>query len=182
MSIHETVAKLSDSTRQALGRLYDRLQAGELDADQFRAAAVARLAQDQVRASSVAVLALSAALSRAEGQVQASPAPFAPDDPQQAAREALDEQESTQAYQRDPRSAYGIAAAAVVMDAYQHASARAMEETGTQFFRRQPGPDACPICIDMADHVIPADEADRQWHHKGCTCTYTPTDDEGNDL
>ena len=173
MSVHDTVQRLSVEAQRAIGRLYDRYAAGESTYAEFRALAVARLTQDQVRAESVALLSVAAELSRLNQQVQPTPEGLL-DDPEKYAGFEVTNAEHTQQYERDPATAYGIAAAAAVTGAYATASTRGMRSAGVDYFRRVAGPDACDICLDMSDIVLPVANAESTWHHKGCQCTYQP--------
>lgn len=179
MSIHDTVARLSDAARGRLAGLYARHEAGELSWDEFMALATTEATRRSQAASSVAVLAVAAELSRLSGRVRAPTGAVAGLDLEAAARGQINEQTTTQSFRADPVAAMGIAGAAIVMDAYQATTHRAMTDQRVSFYRRQVEPDGCVICRDMADIILPT--TNQQWHHKGCRCIAVPVSENGED-
>ncbi|TLP75513.1 hypothetical protein [Nesterenkonia sphaerica] len=179
MSIHDTLTRLSDSARSRLEALARRLEAGELDWEEFHALATTEAARRSSAASSLAVLAVAAELSRLTGTPRSTSTARAGFDLEEAAYDAITEQTSTQSFDLDPVAAMGIAGAAIVMAAYQSTTHRAMTDQGVSFYRREVEPDACEICRDMADIVLPTTH--QQWHHKGCRCVAVPVSENGAD-
>lgn len=179
MSIHDTVATLSRETRTRLAALHGRYEDGELSWAQFMDLGAAEASRRSQAASSLAALAVAAELSRLSGRVRAPTGGGAGYDIETAARSQLNDQTSTQSYQQDGNNAMGIAGAAVVMAAYQDTTARSMRDQGITFSRRVVEPDACPICQDMADMVLPTSE--NHYHHKGCACIAVPVSENGED-
>ncbi|RJN32908.1 hypothetical protein [Nesterenkonia natronophila] len=179
MSIHDTVARLSDTARTRLEALARRMDAEELTWDEFHALATTEAARRSSAASSLAVLAVAAELSRLTGRPRATSTPRPEFDLEEHAYDAITEQTGTQSFGLDPVAAMGIAGAAIVMAAYQSTTNRAMRDQGVSFYRRQVEHDACEICLDMADIVLPTTH--QQWHHKGCRCVAVPVSENGAD-
>lgn len=172
MTIHETVANLSREARARVTALYARYEAEEITWEEFTDLAVSQTARSSQVAASLAVLAVSAELSRLTGGVRAPSTAGPGYDIEQAVRDEINGQTSTASFQADGATAMGIAGAAAVLGAYQATSQRAMKTEGATFYRREVGPDACPICQDLADIVLPTGR--EQWHHKGCACIAVP--------
>lgn len=172
MSIHDTVARLSDAARARLEGLYARHDAGEISWDQFLALATTEATRRSSAASSLAVLAVSAELSRLSRRPRATSTARPDFDLEEHAYDTITEQTSTQSFGLNPVAAMGIAGAAIVMDAFQSTTNRAMTDQGVSYYRREVEPDACEICQDMDDIVLPVSH--QSWHHKGCRCVSVP--------
>lgn len=172
MSIHDSLARVADGGRSELERLYRRHDTGDLDFNEFLALAVTDGTRRSEAAASLASLAVAMEASRAGGELRPPTAPEWSDDPVGTVRMAVMEQTTTQSYALDPAAAMGICGAAVVMAAYQEATNRAMRDQQVEFYRREVEPDACEICADMADIILPVSHD--QWHHKGCQCVAVP--------
>ncbi|EXF24381.1 hypothetical protein BG28_06635 [Nesterenkonia sp. AN1] len=179
MSIHDTVARLSDTARERLAGLYARHEVGEISWDEFLALATTEATRRSQAASSVAVLAVAAELSRLSRRPRSTSTARPSFDLEGAARDQLLEQTGTQSFAQTPAIAMGIAGAAIVMDAYQETTNRAMRDQGVRYSRRVVEPDGCPICLDMADIVLPTSTP--PWHHKGCRCIAVPVSENGED-
>lgn len=179
MSIHDTVARLSDSARARLEALAARMEAEEISWDEFHALATAEATRRSSAASSLAVLAVSAELSRLTGTPRSTSTARPEFDLEEHAYDMITEQTGTQSFGLDPVAAMGIAGAAIVMDAFQSTTHRAMTDQGVSFYRREVEPDACEICQDMADIILPTTH--QQWHHKGCRCVAVPVSENGED-
>lgn len=179
MSIHDTVAQLSRAARARLEALAARLEAGEISWDEFHALATTEATRRSSAAASLAALAVSAELSRLARRPRSTSGARPDFDLEEHAYDAITEQTGTQSYALDPVAAMGIAGAAIVMDAYQSTTHRAMTDQGVSFYRREVEPDACEICRDMADIVLPTTH--QSWHHKGCRCVAVPVSENGVD-
>lgn len=179
MSIHSAVARLSDTARERLEALAARYEAGEISWDQFHALATTEATRRSSAASSLAVLAVAAELSRLSRRPRSTSTARPDFDLEEHAYDAITEQTGTQSFSLDPVTAMGIAGAAIVMDAYQSTTNRAMRDQNVSFYRREVEPDACEICLDMSDIVLPTTR--EQWHHKGCRCVAVPVSENGED-
>lgn len=174
MSIHDSVARLSDGIRMAVARQYARYEAGRTDWDTFANLAAQTIARDASRAAALAELHISTELLRDLGVVETAQGlniDYAAK--QSSARGALDDQRSTQSYAQNPREAVGIAASDQVMDTYQETAQEAMRAKGVEYFRRVANPGACDICLGFADRG-PYPVGENLWRHKGCMCVETP--------
>jgi len=173
MSIHTTVQKLNDRVRNELAALWDRYESEDIDFEEFTALATAVITRAAQRARAIGDLSVAAQLTQLTRQI-AVPSGVEPDEtiPSEASA-AIREQTETQSYDHDPRTAMGIAGAAVVMAAMQKGISDAMRTNRVEYFTRTANPGACEICTEMEGVVLPADVP--MWHHKGCMCVPTIT-------
>lgn len=173
MSIHTTVQRLNERVRKELAALWDRYESEDIDFDEFTALATAVITRAAQRARAIGDLSVASQLTRLTRQI-AVPSGVEPDEsiPSEASA-AIREQTETQAYDQDPRTAMGVAGAAVVMTAMQQGISDAMRTNRVEYFTRTTNPGACDICEEMAGVVLPADVP--MWHHKGCMCVPTIT-------
>lgn len=172
MSIHDTLERLAGGGRGALESLARRYEDGDLEWDEFLALAVTDGARRRSAATGLADLAVSAEVSKLARQVKAPSGVLDDDDPAGHVRAAIIQQTTTASYAADPVTAMGIAGAALVMAAYQEATNRAMRDQMVEYYRRDVEPNACVICEDMDDIVLPVSH--EAWHHTGCRCVSVP--------
>ena len=172
MSVHDTVAKLSAGAREGVERLYQQHVDGDLDWDQFLALSAAAITRQAHRAGAVADLSVAAELTRMSGTLKVPTGVEL--ELQASVTEALQEQTQTQSFALDPVASMGVAGAAVVLAAYQDTAQSAMTRQGVEYWRREVEPNACEICQELADIILPTTH--QFWHHKGCACVAVPVD------
>lgn len=173
MSVHDTVARLHGGVREQLEKLWQRHASGEITKEQFLALAVAYLNKRIRYAETVADLAVAAELTRLRGEL-VSPTGMASEPDSEGVRAALLDQENRQAFQWAPAAGYAVAAAALVLAAFQESSQKSMKDQGVTFVVRVANPDACPVCRDLDGQTLPITAT--PYHHRGCACVQRPTE------
>lgn len=170
MTVHDSLLRLGESTSSKVVALWEKWQAGEMNEDQFRAAARAVLVRAGAQSTALADLALAAALTVLSGRVVA-PQGLAPTRGDEAAEEALRALDSD-TYVDNPGRTVSVLGAAFAYEAFQSSFQVGQRQVGVAAWTRSPEPGACKYCQGLVGETLPASVD--MWHHPGCRCVPQP--------
>lgn len=165
----ETLNAFADVAGDQLAALWDRLEGGDITADEFVALATAALVQAAARGVALADLGLSATLTAQQGRAvpplglglpEAAPILLAA---------------SVAAVQRKPdatRDDAHVTGRAETLAAAQDAYSEGMRAHEVPAWTRVLNAGACELCQDLAGDVLPGHA--EMYHHRGCGCTQRP--------
>lgn len=171
MTYQATVHRLADTTEDALMKALDGNLSGDLSDFDMRVHMVRVLMMARHTAVALADTAVAAELSRLWGRFVA---PIGLEDvwPGEAAMQAVDETVASDQWKVNAAAAIAVMGRAQVTETTQTTYQTGMAEHGVEYWTRDVEPNACELCQDLADGIMPTSTP--MYHHKGCGCTQKP--------
>lgn len=172
----EVMAKGAEATGIKLQRLQERLDAGTLSFDQFKALATSVLTRAKAQGYSLGDLGAAADLTKLRRSLVIPLGLSAPEETESTAAALVQLTAASEPYRADAMAAIAVLGSSFFLEGVQEATGRALESHGARYWVRVLNAGACDLCEVLAEDTLPASAT--MYHHKGCGCSQQPVDEK----